>query len=209
MIGTDAWRQHARPTRIADDLVVVPAWLPFEQRHGETVIRIEPAAAFGLGDHPTTRLSAAALQGAMHEFAVRRPERPPCVLDVGCGTGILSVIAARLGAARVRAIDVSVDALEASAANARANNAHDIIEIDDTPIAEIDELFDAVVANILAPALVSMAADLQRLTSSDGLLIISGVLAGAYAHVVEALSPMVAIRTATLDGWAAVTFRHG
>src|SRR5699024_1500744 len=85
----ESWRQHAVPTWVESDLVVCPAWLPFDDRADTTVIRIEPGATFGLGDHPTTVLSLRALR--------REVARGSSVLDVGCGSGVLAIAAAVFG----------------------------------------------------------------------------------------------------------------
>ncbi len=82
------------------------------------------------------------------------------------------------------------------------------IDADTTPAGDLDGSFHLVVANILAPTLIELAADLRRLTAPDGRLVISGILADRHHHVLTALAPMTVERTDTLDGWAAVTLRH-
>jgi ribosomal protein L11 methyltransferase len=205
--SAETWRDYATPNWIDDDLVIVPEWLDVDV--DESVIRvvIEPAGAFGLGDHPTSQLSARAL---LHELARIRATRsaPVSVLDVGCGTGVLSIVAACSGAHTVRAIDISADAVAATVANARLNGVASSIEVDDTTVDDIDGRFDVVVANILAPVLVASAPALRRLTADAGRLIVSGILIDAHDHVVEALQPMVVVDVQELAGWAAVTFCH-
>jgi ribosomal protein L11 methyltransferase len=132
------------------------------------------------------------------------------MLDVGCGTGVLAIVGALLGAS-VRAIDVSEAAIEATRANAVANGVGDRIFADRATVADVaaaDGAFDLVVANILAPTLVSIGPDRGRLTAPSGRLVVSGVLAGLHDHVVDALAPMVVVDTAYREGWAAVTLRH-
>jgi ribosomal protein L11 methyltransferase len=206
-VSAETWREFARPNWIADDLVVVPAWVDLEVDESVTRISIEPAGAFGLGDHPTSQLSARALRVAL-AGRVAEGTRRIDVLDVGCGTGVLSVVAAVCGARSVRAIDISADAVAATVANARLNGVADLIEVDDTAVHDIAGTFDVVVANILAPVLVSSAADLRRVTAREGVLIVSGILADAHDHVIEALRPMVVVDTAAQENWAAVTLRH-
>lgn len=198
--GADTWREFAGPMWVDDRLVVVPAW----QHHvfdGDVVaIQIEPAGAFGLGDHPTTLLS---LQAVRRHLEVGRT-----VLDVGCGTGVIAVMAALTGARSVRAVDVANAAVEATRDNAARNAVADRVEADTTPAGDLGGTFHLVVANILAPTLIELAADLRRLTDIDGRLVISGILADRHDHVLSALAPMTVERTDTLDGWAAVTLRH-
>jgi ribosomal protein L11 methyltransferase len=83
------------------------------------------------------------------------------------------------------------------------------IEVDDTALSDIEGIFDVVVANILAPVLIASAPDLRRLTAGDGVLVVSGILAEAHDHVIEALRPMVVVVVVDeLGGWAAITFHH-
>ncbi len=198
--AADTWREFARPMWVDDTLVVVPAWREPPGTDGVIAISIEPGGAFGLGDHPTTLLSLRA--------ALRHVVDGCHVLDVGCGTGVIAVMAAMLGAGSVRAVDVASAAVEATRDNADRNGVAGVVEVDSTPADDIEGRYDIVVANILAPTLIELADDLQRLTGADGCLVISGVLDDRHDHVVGALAPMVVERTDTLDGWAAVTLRH-
>lgn len=197
-----AWRDHVAPIDVNDELTLLPAWLARDELDacGRTVVEIEPAGSFGLGDHPTTRLSAAAVWRL-----VRPSDR---VLDVGCGSGVLSIVAARRGARAVVAIDVAEAAYEATIANAERNGVGGVVTAAVAPLADHDGTYDVVAANILAPTLVSLADDLRRLTAGEGRVVISGVLAEAHDHVLDALAPMEVVRTETLDGWAAVELRH-
>lgn len=207
-VPTEAWREHARPVVVADRVVVAPAWHDegSAARSGDITVRIEPGAAFGLGDHPTTRLSLGLLIETLEANA--EMGRPTSVLDVGCGTGVLGITAAALGAGPVRAVDTSAAAVEATIDNARRNRVR--VVADDTPLAQVDGVFDVVVANILAPTLCALAADLVRTVAPGGALIISGVLDGRYEHVLDALRPLAASRRVVDDGWAAVVLRrHG
>jgi ribosomal protein L11 methyltransferase len=196
----ETWRQHVQPIAVTDDLVLRPAWLPPAAVPGVVEVSIEPAATFGLGDHPTTRLSAAAVWRTVSEG-----DR---LLDVGCGSGVLAIVGALAGARSVVAIDVSAAAPPAVRDNALANGVADRIDASTTPLDRIEGEFDVVVANILAPELISLAGDLRRVTARDGTLIVSGVLADHHRHVLEAVHPMRAVHTDVLDGWAAVTLRH-
>ncbi len=201
----ETWRDHARARPVGERLLVVPAWRTDgadETSAGERVpILVEPGAAFGLGDHPTTELCLRALEAEVTPGAT--------VLDVGCGTGVLAIAALKLGAGNVRAVDVSAAAVESTRDNARRNGVADRLEVDLTPAAELGGAHDLVLANILAPTLIALAPDLRRLTAPGGRLVVSGILGGAHDHVLDALTPMQVTRTDVLDGWAAVTLTHG
>lgn len=206
--AAETWREFAAPMWIADDVVIVPAWqqVPGEIGENVTQVLIEPGGAFGLGDHPTTALSLEALLGAMvgGDLSSARPS----VLDVGCGTGVLSVAAAMLGADHVRAVDIADAAVDATVDNAQRNDVAGAITVDTTEVSGLHGDFDIVLANILAPALIAMSDELKRLTGPSGCLIISGILADNHAHVLAALEPMTVVDTLESDGWVAVTLRH-
>ena len=195
----ESWRKFATPTWVAPDLVVRPAWVPWNAPPGVTVLHIEPGATFGMGDHPTTVLSLR---------AIRRLIRPDCtVLDVGCGSGVLAIGALVFGAASAVAIDIAYAAVAVTRTNAAANGVAERLTASTTDLADLDGSYDVVVANILAPTLVALAPDLKRLLSPGGTLVISGVLSEAHAHVLAALLPLQVITTDELDCWAAVSLR--
>lgn len=196
----ERWRDHATPTWVEHDLVIVPSWVDLDVDPDVIRLDVDPGAAFGLGDHPTTVLSARLLRSAFWPGAT--------VLDVGTGSGVLAVLAARLGAPYVRAIDVSPAAMSAARTNADRNGVGLVVDVGMEPLSAVTESFDIVVANLLAPILLDLAADLRRVTAPAGALVISGVLEAAHAHVLEALLPMRPVETVTKDGWAGVLLRH-
>ena len=196
----ETWREFVRPIHVNQRLIISPAWCAPTAQPGVLEVAIEPGGSFGLGDHPTTRLSANAV-----DALIRPGDR---VADIGCGSGVLAVIAALRGAAMVVAVDIAEPAREATVANARRNGVEWLIDASTRPVHEVSGVFDLVVANILAPTLVDLAQELRRLTAPGGRLVISGVLAEAHDHVLEALSPMRVAETVDLEGWAAVTLTH-
>lgn len=199
----DTWRRFATPTTVDAGFVVSPAWVSVADA-GATVLSIEPGATFGLGDHPTTVLCLRALRRLAGEGVLDGA----LVLDVGCGSGVLAVAAARLGAARADGIDISPAAPQVTSANAERNGVADRVTASTTPLAEVDGGYDVVMANILAPTLVELAPDLVRVLAVDGVLVVSGVLAGRSDHVVAALAPLRVTRRDESAGWAAITLRR-
>jgi ribosomal protein L11 methyltransferase len=196
----DTWRAHAVPSWIDRDFVVVPAWLDPDIERSVLRIDIDPGATFGLGDHPTTILTLRMLRQVMWPGAT--------VLDVGCGSGVLSVAAARLGAPYVEAIDVSLAAVEATAGNAERNGVAGVVAASTRPLGDVQDQFDVVLANLLAPVVIDLAADLSRVVGPSGVLVVSGLLEGADAEVRAALAPLHVVDTATREGWIAMLARH-
>lgn len=196
----DTWRAHAVPSWIDRDFVVVPAWLDPDIERSVLRIDIDPGATFGLGDHPTTILTLRMLRQVMWPGAT--------VLDVGCGSGVLSVAAARLGAPYVEAIDVSLAAVEATAGNAERNGVAGVVAASTRPLGDVQDQFDVVLANLLAPVVIDLAADLSRVVGPSGVLVVSGLLEGADAEVRAALAPLHVVDTATREGWITMLARH-
>jgi len=197
---TESWRAHAVPSWIDRDLVVVPAWQDLDVPASALRIDIDPGAAFGLGDHPPTILTLRLLRRVMWPGAT--------VLDVGCGSGVLSVAAARLGAPYVAAIDISPAAVDATIDNARRNGVAGVVDASTRAVDDVEGEFDLVLANLLAPVVVELAPALRRLTAPSGALVVSGVLADRHDHVVAALAPLTVLEVARRDSWAALLLRH-
>jgi ribosomal protein L11 methyltransferase len=167
----DTWRDWARAWRAGSRLVVVPAWLEVPAWVGadDVVVHLDPGRAFGSGAHATTRLCLAELEARVAPGAT--------VLDVGCGSGVLAVAAARLGAETVDAIDIDPEAVAATTANAEANEVGGSVHATPTPLGRITGTYDVVVANIGAATLRAMAPDLVRTCRPGGTIVVSGVLA--------------------------------
>jgi ribosomal protein L11 methyltransferase len=196
----NTWREHAVATWISRDLVVRPAWVEVDVPGRDDRHRDRTRDTFGLGDHPTTMLSLRALRASMFQGAR--------VLDVGCGSGVLSVAAALFGAASVEAIDISASAVQTTRDNAARNGVAASGPGVDDATRRVDGAYDVVVANILAPTLVDLAPDLRRVLGPSGVLIVSGLLADRHAHVEAAMTPLRLIESDVREGWAALTFRR-
>ena len=181
------------PIRINDRLWIVPSWHMenFQQEGAACILQLDPGMAFGTGSHPTTRLCLEWLSDV-----VKGDEQ---VLDYGCGSGILAIAAAKLGAAEVVGIDIDEKALEAARANALRNNVtlqlHHSRE-------SLDRKFNIVVANILTNPLKVLAPLLAGRIATGGRIALSGVLEAQAEAVIAAYGPYVVLRKgAELDGW--------
>jgi ribosomal protein L11 methyltransferase len=167
----DEWKKHFAPFRIAGTIVVSPPWTPYQAESGESVIVLEPGRAFGTGLHETTSLVAQVLV----DCAARFKGSP--VLDVGCGSGILSLVALALGAARARAIDIDPEAVLVTRENATRNAIAERVHADGAPVSDALGQYATVVANLDAKTLVELGPALVKRVAPGGLLVVSGILA--------------------------------
>jgi ribosomal protein L11 methyltransferase len=175
----EQWRAFFQPVRATDRMVVGPPWAEMEAGPGGMVIVIEPKMAFGTGRHESTRLALKAL-----ERVVRPGDR---VLDLGTGSGVLSIAAARLGA-RCLAVDVDPVALDNARENVALNGVADRVEVVCGSLDAVREAgFDGIVANIQTSVLVPLLGDLRERLRRGGRLILSGILDREEAQVREAL----------------------
>ncbi len=195
----DAWRPFARSVRVGR-LVVTPPWERVEPAEGEIVVEVDPGRSFGAGNHPTTRLMLGLMQDVL------RPDAT--VLDVGSGSGVLSVAAAALGAARVTAVDLEEEALRATRENASRNGFEDRIEVSDEPIGELRVEFDVVLANVLAPVLIELASDVSAAVAVGGSLLLSGILSGQVDEVAAAYRGWEAVEEVAEEDWRALRLLH-
>jgi ribosomal protein L11 methyltransferase len=182
----DAWRAHFPVLRVGRRLVVKPTWQRHRARPGDVVIELDPGMAFGTGLHPTTRLCLAGLD----EWADEGVLDGSRLLDFGSGSGILSVAAGLLGASAVLAIDTDPIAVEATRANVALNGLDTIVVARQAslPLAGDEGSFPLVVANLVAPLLVDLAAELAHVVGPGGRLITSGIFIDRGEEVASALA---------------------
>lgn len=201
----DEWRAWARPVRAGSHLVVQPPWV--DERidgPGDVVVLIDPGRAFGSGSHPSTRQALALLEATVAEG--------DDVLDVGCGSGILAVTAARLGARRVVATDLDPGAGPATRANAKVNGVADRVVVDDRPVEELPGAHDVVLANIGALVLDRLAPALAARLAPGGTLVLAGLLTSNADGVVAAHARVGLVERQRMvddDGWVAVRLTAG
>lgn len=192
----DGWREYFKPLRVGARLLIRPSWEEVRPWPGEVVLTIDPGRAFGSGIHETTRLVLREIDRRVHGG-----ER---VLDVGSGSGILSVAAALLGAAEVRAVDNDADAVPVAVENAMANGVVSKIVCDDASVTTIDATFDLVLANIEARVLIPLAAAIAARVAPGGTLILSGVLRDQRHEVAAAYAELEHELTTAFGEWVAL-----
>lgn len=202
----NAWKEHFHVTHIGQRVVIRPSWRDYQPQPGEIVLTLDPGMAFGTGLHPTTRMCMEQL-----EQLVKPGVR---VIDVGCGSGILSILAAKLGAANVYAIDNDSVAVESTIANVQLNGESERIaavqgELDDTAAERMAGQYDVVVSNILAHVIGAMAPQLAKVMAPDGVLIVSGIIE---PRLPDALDPLLAagleqVSQVMIEDWVALLLR--
>jgi ribosomal protein L11 methyltransferase len=177
-----AWKQHFPVLRVGRRLVVRPTWRRHRARPDDVVLALDPGMAFGTGLHPTTRLCLAGVEGWADEGLVCNSK----VLDVGCGSGILAITAAMLGATGVTAIDTDPIAVEATRANARRNRVSRRVRAWQGTLPARGAPFDLVMANLIASLLVNLADELAFSVRVGGRLLASGIFVDREGDVRQA-----------------------
>lgn len=174
----DNWKKYFEPARITHDLTIVPSWTDYEVTTGEKIIKLDPGMAFGTGTHPTTKMSLFAL-----EQVLRGGET---VLDVGTGSGVLSIASSLLGAKEIFAYDLDDVAVRVAQENIALNAGTENIHVAAGDLLKgVDIEADVIVANILADILVNLTDDAYRLLKDEGYLIMSGIISEKWELVRE------------------------
>ncbi len=182
----EAWKQHYKPILIGQRLLILPAWLDSPEPN-RIPIKIDPGMAFGTGTHPTTQL-------CLELMEVSTDHRPlSTVIDVGCGSGILSIAALKLGATKVLGVDIDIESVKNSRENADTNGVGEELLLGQGSVTEVlsgslqFKSAPLVVANILAPIIIRLFdAGLADLVEPNGEIILSGILAHQAENVIEA-----------------------
>jgi len=182
----EAWKQHYKPILIGQGLLILPAWLESPEPN-RIPIKIDPGMAFGTGTHPTTQL-------CLELMELSTDHRPlSTVIDVGCGSGILSIAALKLGATKVLGVDIDIESVKNSRENADTNGVGEELLLGQGSVTEVlsgsfqFKSAPLVVANILAPIIIRLFdAGLADLVEPNGEIILSGILAHQAENVIEA-----------------------
>jgi ribosomal protein L11 methyltransferase len=198
----DAWKEHYKPYAIAEGIVVRPPWEAYEAKPGERVLELEPGRAFGTGLHETTRLVARAIRAHADEV------KGGLAIDVGCGSGILALIAIALGAERAIAIDNDPEAIDVTRENAARNGLTERVDASTTDVAALTVSAPLVLANIEARILIPMAKDLAARVDPGGLLLLSGILVPQKDDVRAAYADMELLEAPALGEWVLLALRR-
>ena len=162
------WKQYYKPSKIGERIVVKPIWEDYTINDDELVIELDPGMAFGTGEHETTRMCVQALEKYIKKDSV--------VFDVGCGSGILAIAAAKLGAKMAIGVDLDPVAVESAKENVKYNNLDNIEILDGNLLDVVNGKADIVVANIIAEIICILTEDVSKAINPGGYFITSGII---------------------------------
>lgn len=196
----DSWKQYYKPIKTGDKLVIVPVWESYTPAKEEIVVLMDPGMAFGTGSHETTRLCAA--------FLEKYVSRGMKVLDVGCGSGILAVCAAKLGAGECFACDIDKCAVKVAGENTVINNTPQVKVAVSDLLKNVDKTeggYDIIVANIVADVIIRMSGNVSEFLAPEGCFIVSGIIDSRTDEVISALTEagFEIVDSVTENGWYA------
>lgn len=198
----EEWEKSREVLHVTDRIVIKPTFKEYSPEENELIITLDPKMSFGTGDHPTTKICI--------NFLEKYIKQDSKVLDVGSGTAILSIVAAKLGASKVIAFDIDEWSLLNGAENIRLNKVENIVDIRMCELKDIGESeFDLIVANIQRNVLTELADELNNKLKSDGIIILSGLLESDRQVINEKYSSlgMKEIDFLQIDEWIGAVFR--
>lgn len=195
-----SWEKYYKPVHITDTLTVTPTWESYQPRsHEETVIELDPGMAFGTGTHETTTLCMKALE--------KNVKHGDVVIDLGCGSGILSITSVKLGAKRVFAYDLDEIAVKSTRENSEINGVRDQITVKHQDLLNnVHHQVDIVVSNILAEVIIKATPAIKKVLKDNGVFIASGIIDSKLNEVKDILRDnRFTITEVTHDGhWVSV-----
>ena len=202
----NSWKQHFTLLRVGKNLVIKPSWIDYEDQPGDVVIDLDPGLAFGTGYHPTTYSCLEALEELI------KPGHS--VLDVGTGSGILTIAAAKLGAAHITAVDIDGHAVRAAHKNFRRTGISDLVNAESGSIpsaATRGRTYDVAVANISARGIRLVSPAIPDLLSPDGMFVASGIIVDQHEEAASAISDagLVVDETRQREDWLTILCRRG
>lgn len=201
----DKWKEFFHPSRITERLVVKPSWEEYRAEPNDLVIEIDPGMAFGTGTHETTSLCMKLMEKYFGEFGENVK-----VLDVGCGSGILSIAASLLGAGEVLGVEIDKDAVQVARENVQLNKCDDNVRVIEGDLTKgIDFKGDIIVANLMADLVMMLSKSAKDHLEGGGIFISSGILTDKEKVVSEAITDAgFTIEEVMVDGeWCAIAAR--
>ena len=180
----DNWKEYFKPAKVTERIVVKPTWEEYDAKAGELVLEIDPGAAFGTGTHETTGLCMKLLE----KYATGGVDAAVDVIDVGCGSGILSIAAALLGCRYVLGTEIDSEAVQIARENVQQNGVASKVKVFEADLLnDVNYKADIIVANLMHHLVMKLAPDAYRHLDADGVFISSGILLEKRDQVAEAI----------------------
>jgi ribosomal protein L11 methyltransferase len=185
----ESWKRHFKPLEIGDALLIKPSWSKKRPQNNQAVVVLDPGLSFGTGQHPTTEfcLHQICSVGAVHQQSSRRLDATKSFLDIGTGSGILAIAAAKLGYKPVHAIDFDPEAVRIARANARVNDVHKKMRIEHDNVTKLSTKltgqFDLVCANLMSNLLIAERKTIAARLKPGGILVLAGILNSEFSEV--------------------------
>ncbi|NCB41493.1 MAG: 50S ribosomal protein L11 methyltransferase [Clostridia bacterium] len=197
------WKDYFFPARVTQRIVVKPSWAEYEEKQGDIVIAIDPGTAFGTGTHATTKLCLRLLE--------QHVEENDTVLDVGAGTGILSIASAFLGCKKVLSVDIDPEAVASTLENVKINSVSDIVDVQCANLTEgLDFCADIVVSNLMADLVIMLSESVAKHLKGKSVYIAGGILSEKESLVRKALTDAGFIVESVIyeDDWCAIAAKY-
>lgn len=200
----EQWKKFFKPIRVCNNIIVKPTWERYAPSSRDIVIEIDPGMAFGTGQHASTRMCMEAIEDVMMK---ERSIRDWKVLDVGCGTGILGITSAKMGAADVICVDIDKKAVEIAGENAEINNVANAVRFFNKDAATISEPRNLIIANLTAKLLIKIRRHLMHLLMPSGYMIISGIIEQDTQNIEEHFGHLAIYKVITEKEWVCYVFK--
>ncbi len=209
----EKWRAFFRPVRVSPRIVIKPKWEPYEAGEKQVVVEIDPGMAFGTGLHATTRLCLNVMEREIDRRIAARPGKGavgPSLLDVGTGSGILAITAAKLGAKPVVGIDIDETIIDVARKNVIQNGVEEVVRIGSENLEEIGGRFDLILANIDFRTLANLKGPLTGHVSQGGRLILSGITTRQKRNLSEVFrgEGIQIVKDKSREGWSCLVFER-
>jgi ribosomal protein L11 methyltransferase len=200
----DAWKKYYKPKKIGEKIVIKPTWEEYKKQGHDIVVEMDPGMAFGTGTHETTIMCVKMLE--------KHIKKDCKVFDIGCGSGILSIVSAKLGASKVIGVDLDEVSIESSNNNILLNNVENIVEIKKGNLLDgINGNADIIVANIVAEVVVTLSETIKDYLSKDGIFVASGIIGEKMEYVEKNFKKngLEIIETEKTNDWICIAAKIG
>ncbi|WP_085523319.1 50S ribosomal protein L11 methyltransferase [Tuberibacillus sp. Marseille-P3662] len=199
-----AWKKYYKPVKITDRITITPTWETYEaESQDDLIIELDPGMAFGTGTHPTTVLCIQALE----KYLQPRDK----MLDVGTGSGVLSIAAAKLGSDDILAVDLDDVAVKSAKQNIKGNKADDVVTVKQNNLVDhIKGPYDFIVGNLLADIVIRMSEGVASIIKPGGIMVTSGIIQNKKDQVIQALrhQQFTVIETMEQEDWVALVVKY-